>query len=147
VPFKPGRTDATAEMSDAASFDVLEPKADGFRNYLRRAAETVAGGVARRPCRVADLDAPEMAVLVGGLRVLNANYGGSKDGVFTEKPGALTNDFFRQLLDMGVEWKKWETNRGRRPQDRQGQMDGHRGRLVFATTNSSAPSPRSIRGR
>jgi catalase-peroxidase len=106
VPFKPGRTDATAEMSDAASFDVLEPKADGFRNYLGEQQKRSPAALLVDRAALLTLTAPEMAVLVGGLRVLNANYGGSKDGVFTEKPGALTNDFFVNLLDMGVEWKK-----------------------------------------
>ena len=106
VPFKPGRTDATAEMTDAASFDVLEPKADGFRNYLGEQQKRSPAALLVDRAALLTLTAPEMAVLVGGLRVLNANYGGSKDGVFTEKPGALTNDFFVNLLDMGVEWKK-----------------------------------------
>jgi catalase-peroxidase len=106
VPFKPGRTDATAEMTDAASFDVLEPKADGFRNYLCKKQKRPAPELLVDRAALLTLTAPEMTVLVGGLRALNANYDGSKHGVFTEKPGALTNDFFVNLLDMGVEWKK-----------------------------------------
>jgi catalase-peroxidase len=107
VPFSPGRTDASQEMTDVASFAVLEPAADGFRNYLRK-------GPHNRPAEhllvdrahLLTLTAPEMAVLVGGLRVLNANVGQSALGVFTERPGALTNDFFVNVLDMGTEWRK-----------------------------------------
>ena len=106
VPFTPGRTDATAEMTDAASFAVLEPKADGFRNY-------VADGFGGKPeealvdrANLLSLTAPEMTVLVGGLRVLGANHGDAKDGVFTERPGALTADFLVNLLDMGTEWSQ-----------------------------------------
>ncbi|HOC42672.1 MAG TPA: catalase/peroxidase HPI [Thermoanaerobaculales bacterium] len=106
VPFTPGRTDASQEQTDISSFAVLELKADGFRNYL-------AGGF-RRPAehllvdraQLLTLTAPEMTVLVGGLRVLGANHGGSKHGVFTDRPGALSNDFFVNLLDMGTEWKE-----------------------------------------
>ena len=105
VPFAPGRTDATEEQTDVASFAVLEPHADGFRNYL-------AAGQARRAeqllvdrAELLTLTGPEMTVLVGGLRVLGANTGGSPHGVFTGRPGTLTNDFFVNLLDMGTEWK------------------------------------------
>jgi catalase-peroxidase len=104
VPFSPGRTDASAEMTDADAFAVLEPKADGFRNYFR-------DGDKRRPEEVLvdrssllSLTAPEMTVLVGGLRVLGANFGHSAHGVFTSRPETLTNDFFVNLLDMGTEW-------------------------------------------
>jgi catalase-peroxidase len=106
VPFQPGRTDATAEMTDAASFDVLEPKADGFRNYLRPGQKRTPPELLVDRAALLTLTAPEMTVLVGGLRVLSANYDGSKHGVFTKTPGVLTNDFFVSLLDMGVEWKK-----------------------------------------
>ncbi len=106
VPFSPGRTDATEEQTDAESFEVLEPKADGFRNYLQP-------GLARRPeellidrANLLSLTAPEMTVLVGGLRVLNANHARSTEGVFTRRPEELTTDFFVNLLDMGVEWEK-----------------------------------------
>jgi catalase-peroxidase len=110
VPFSPGRTDATDAQTDAASFDVLEPKADGFRNYL-------SSGQARSPeqllvdrARLLNLTAPEMTVLVGGLRVLNANTGGTAHGVFTKRPGTLSNDFFVNLLQMGTTWTATSKN-------------------------------------
>jgi catalase-peroxidase len=104
VPFTPGRTDATAEQTDAESFEWLKPEADGFRNY-RRAKFTVADEeMLIDKAQLLTLSAPEMTVLVGGLRVLGANYNGSKHGVFTKRPGTLTNDFFVNLVDMGVAW-------------------------------------------
>ena len=106
VPFQPGRTDATAEMTDALSFEVLEPRADGFRNYLREGQKRTPADLLVDRAALLTLTAPEMTVLIGGLRALNTNYDGSKHGVFTDKPGALTNDFFVNLLDMSVEWKK-----------------------------------------
>jgi catalase-peroxidase len=106
VPFTPGRTDATQEMTDVESFAVLEPTADGFRNYHRKADNRPASELLVDRARQLTLTAPEMTVLLGGLRVLNANFGQSKLGVFTERPGSLTNDFFVNLLDMGVEWRK-----------------------------------------
>ena len=105
VPFAPGRTDATQEQTDVASFDVLEPIADGFRNYLKAKYTLPAEALLIDKAQLLTLTAPEMTVLVGGLRVLGANTGGSKHGVFTDKSGALTNDFFVNLLDMGTEWK------------------------------------------
>ena len=106
VPFAPGRTDATQEMTDVESFAVLEPTADGFRNYQRKDDLRSAPELLVDRARQLTLTAPELAVLVGGLRVLGANVGQSKLGVFTERPGALTNDFFVNLLDMGTEWRK-----------------------------------------
>ncbi len=106
VPFVPGRTDASAEMTDAASFDVLEPKADGFRNYVCKDQRRSPPELLVDRASLLTLTAPEMTVLVGGLRVLQANTQGVKHGVFTDRPGALTNDFFVNLLDMGVEWQK-----------------------------------------
>jgi catalase-peroxidase len=106
VPFTPGRTDATQEMTDVESFAVLEPKADGFRNYYRKGLERPAEALLVDRAFLLTLSAPEMTVLVGGLRVLGANAGQSKLGVFTDRPGALTNDFFVNLLDMGTEWRK-----------------------------------------
>lgn len=104
VPFTPGRTDATAEQTDEDSFNWLKPEADGFRNY-RRAAFTVADEeMLIDKAQLLTLSAPEMTVLVGGLRVLGANYNGSKHGVFTNRPGVLSNDFFVNLVDMGVAW-------------------------------------------
>ncbi len=106
VPFAPGRTDATQEMTDAESFEVLEPTADGFRNYQRKGDDRPMPELLVDRARELKLSAPEMTVLVGGLRVLNANVGQSGLGVFTERPGALTNDFFVNLLDMDTEWRK-----------------------------------------
>ncbi len=110
VPFTPGRTDATQEQTDVRSFVFLEPQADGFRNYLK-------SGVEGRPeewlidkARLLNLSPPEMTVLVGGLRVLEANFRNLPHGVFTERPGVLTNDFFVNLLDMGIEWQAVSEN-------------------------------------
>jgi catalase-peroxidase len=105
VPFSPGRTDATQEMTDVNSFAVLEPKADGFRNYLGKADRPAPELLVDR-AHLLTLSAPEMTVLVGGMRSLNANCGRSRHGVFTKRPGVLSNDFFVNLLDMGTEWKK-----------------------------------------
>jgi len=105
VPFKPGRTDASPDQTDAASFGVLEPKADGFRNYLKAKYSVSAEEMLVDKAQLLKLTAPEMTVLVGGLRVLNANHGQSKHGVFTTRPESLTNDFFVNLLDMGTIWK------------------------------------------
>lgn len=110
VPFAPGRTDASQEMTDVQSFAVLEPQADGFRNYFSSGNDRTAAEMLVDKADVLTLSAPEMTVLVGGLRALSANYDSSKHGVFTEKPGTLSNDFFVNLLDMGVEWKKSESN-------------------------------------
>jgi catalase-peroxidase len=104
VPFTPGRMDATEEQTDAESFDWLKPEADGFRNY-RRAAFTVADEeMLIDKAQLLELSAPEMTVLVGGMRVLGANYKNSKHGVFTSHPGTLSNDFFVNLVDIGVAW-------------------------------------------
>ena len=105
VPFAPGRTDASQESTDVESFSVLEPSADGFRNYVKGAnGASAAEELVERACMLT-LTAPEMTALVGGMRVLNANTGQSANGVFTERPGALTNDFFANLLDMSTEWQ------------------------------------------
>jgi catalase-peroxidase len=106
VPFAPGRTDASQEMTDVESFAVLEPTADGFRNYQRKGDDRPAPELLVDRARLLTLTAPEVTALVGGLRVLNANFGQSKLGVFTERPGSLTNDFFVNLLDMSTEWRK-----------------------------------------
>ena len=105
VPFTPGRMDASQEQTDAASFAVLEPKADGFRNYQKTRYAVSAEELLVDKAQLLTLTAPEMTVLVGGMRVLNANFGQTQHGVFTKKPEALTNDFFVNLLDMGTEWK------------------------------------------
>jgi catalase-peroxidase len=104
VPFTPGRTDATAAQTDAASFAVLEPQVDGFRNWRARAFSVAPEALLVDRAQLLRLSAPEMTVLVGGLRVLGANAGGSQDGVLTHRPGQLTNDFFVHLLDMGTVW-------------------------------------------
>ncbi|TVZ05571.1 catalase/peroxidase HPI [Trebonia kvetii] len=104
VPFTPGRTDATADQTDVESFAHLEPKADGFRNYVSKGQRLPAEYLLVDKANLLTLSAPEMTVLVGGLRVLGANYDGSKLGVFTETPGALTNDFFVNLLDYDTTW-------------------------------------------
>ncbi len=105
VPFTPGRTDATQEQTDVEAFEVLEPIADGFRNYLKTRFTVEAEHLLVDKAQLLTLSAPEMTVLIGGLRVLGANVGGAPHGVFTDRPGALTNDFFVNLLDMGTEWK------------------------------------------
>jgi len=105
VPFTPGRTDATPEQTDVASFAVMEPQADGFRNYQKKVYSVSAEELLVDRAQLLTLSAPEMTVLVGGLRVLGANVGQAQHGVFTERVGTLTNDFFVNLLDMGTEWK------------------------------------------
>jgi len=105
VPFTPGRTDASQEQTDVESFALLEPQADGFRNYQKKAFAVSAEEMLVDKAQLLTLSAPEMTVLVGGLRVLGANVGQSQHGVFTKRPGALTNDFFVNLLDMGTVWK------------------------------------------
>ena len=105
VPFTPGRADAPQEQTDEASFAVLEPAADGFRNYLKAKYSVSAEELLVDRAQLLTLTAPEMTVLVGGMRVLNTNFGQSKHGVFTKQPETLTNDFFVNLLDMGTEWK------------------------------------------
>ncbi len=104
VPFAPGRTDATAEQTDAESFAVLEPRVDGFRNYRQQAYAVSPEAMLVDKAQLLTLSAPEMTVLVGGLRVLGANHGGSTAGVFTKRPGQLTNDFFANLVDMSTTW-------------------------------------------
>jgi catalase-peroxidase len=105
VPFTPGRMDASEEQTDATSFAVLEPKADGFRNYQKAKYAVSAEEMLLDKAQLLTLTAPEMTVLVGGMRILNANFKNSKHGVFTNRPESLTNDFFINLLDMGTEWK------------------------------------------
>jgi catalase-peroxidase len=105
VPFTPGRMDASQEQTDVESFAVIEPLADGFRNYVKGRSPVLPEHLLVDKAQLLTLTAPEMTVLVGGLRVLDANYGGSRHGVFTDRPGVLTNDFFVNLLDMGNEWK------------------------------------------
>ena len=110
VPFAPGRTDASQEWTDEESFAVLEPTADGFRNYLQAEQRGTAEDLLVERACMLTLTAPEMTVLVGGMRVLNANTGQSEHGVFTDRPGTLTNDFFVNLLDMNTEWNETSTS-------------------------------------
>ena len=105
VPFAPGRTDASQEQTDAKSFAVLEPVADGFRNYLQTKYAVSAEEMLVDRAQLLTLTAPEMTVLVGGMRAMDANFGQSRHGVFTERPGTLTNDYFVNLLDMDTTWK------------------------------------------
>ncbi len=109
VPFHPGRTDATQEQTDVESFAVLEPRADGFRNYLRSGEKLQPEVLLVERAYMLDLTAPEMTVLVGGLRALGANVGGARHGVLTDRPGVLTNDFFANLLSPGTRWKASES--------------------------------------
>jgi catalase-peroxidase len=109
VPFAPGRTDASQENTDVDSFALLEPRADGFRNYARAGEKAPLEQLLLERAYLLGVTAPELTVLIGGLRALGANHGGSKHGMFTEKPGVLTNDFFVNLVDMGTEWKASET--------------------------------------
>jgi len=111
VPFRPGRTDATQEQTDVESFAVLEPEADGFRNYVRSDCSRTPEQVLLDKANLLTLTPAEMTVLVGGLRALGATYGGTQDGVLTHRPGVLTNDFFVNLLDMGIEWMPTDDKR------------------------------------
>ncbi|SDW84600.1 catalase/peroxidase HPI [Lysobacter enzymogenes] len=137
VPFAPGRMDASAEQTDIDSFAVLEPLADGFRNYLQGQYKPSAEALLVDRAQLLDLSAPELTALVGGLRVLGANAGGSKHGVFTDKVGALSNDFFVNLLDMGTVWKPTsdaqETFEGRDRKTGAAKWTGSRVDLVFGS--------------
>ena len=112
VPFSPGRMDASQEQTDVHSFAALEPAADGFRNYIRKGFEGSAAELLVDKAQLMALTAPEMTVLIGGLRALSANVGQSKHGVFTKRPETLTNDFFVNLLDMSTKWQKSTTSEG-----------------------------------
>ncbi|QDP83489.1 catalase/peroxidase HPI [Nocardia otitidiscaviarum] len=109
VPFRPGRTDATQENTDVESFAVLEPRADGFRNYVRSGEKAPLERLLLDRAYMLDVTAPQLTVLIGGMRALGANHGGSEHGVFTDRPGTLTNDFFVNLLDDNTEWKPSES--------------------------------------
>ncbi|MFJ4100499.1 catalase/peroxidase HPI [Amycolatopsis japonica] len=139
VPFTPGRTDATAEQTDVESFAPLEPTVDGFRNYRGKGHRLPTEYLLIDRANLLNLSAPEMTVLVGGLRVLGANAQQSQLGVFTEKPGALTNDFFANLLDMGVQWTATsadaEVFEGRDPATGEVKWTGTRADLVFGSNS------------
>ena len=138
VPFSPGRTDTTQELTDADSFAVLEPMADGFRNYLGKPDSRTAEELLVDRAQLLTLTAPEMTVLVGGMRALNANVGQSKVGVFTNRPGQLTNDFFVNLLDMKTKWHKSKNANVFQGLDRQTgdvKWEGSRVDLVFGSNS------------
>jgi catalase-peroxidase len=139
VPFTPGRVDATDEHTDAESFAALEPKADGFRNYLGKGNRLPAEYLLLDRANLLTLSAPELTVLVGGLRVLGANHAQSSHGVFTDAPGTLTNDFFVNLLDLGTEWKSTseaqDTFEGRDAATGEVKWTGTRADLVFGSNS------------
>ena len=137
VPFRPGRTDARQDQTDVASFTVLEPLADGFRNYLKGRSVVPAEHLLVDKAQLLTLTAPEMTVLVGGLRVLGANADGSDTGVLTDRPGTLSNDFFVNLLDMGTEWKATGDNRyaGHERKTGANKWTGSRVDLVFGSNS------------
>ena len=112
VPFTPGRMDASQEQTDVSSFSVLEPAADGFHNYIKKGHESLAADLLIDRANLLTLTAPEMTVLLGGLRTLDINFAHSQHGVFTKRPETLTNDFFVNLLDMGTKWQKSATSPG-----------------------------------
>ena len=146
VPFAPGRTDASQEQTDVEAFAVLEPRADGFRNYLRAGEKLPPETLLLDRANLLTLTAPEMTVLVGGMRALNANVGQSAHGVFTDRPETLTNDFFVNLLELGTEWKvsasTEDVYEGRDGHGR-GQADRHRRRPRLRV---ELPAPRHLRG-
>ncbi|WP_426808583.1 catalase/peroxidase HPI [Pseudomonas sp. WOUb67] len=137
VGFRPGRVDASQAQTDVESFAVLEPLADGFRNFTKARYSVKAEKLLLDKAQLLTLTAPELTVLIGGLRVLGANHGGSRQGVFTDRPGTLSNDFFRNLLDMGVEWKPTsadnEAFEGRDRKTGQVKWSGSRVDLVFGS--------------
>jgi len=138
VPFSPGRTDASQEQTDVDSFAVLEPAADGFRNYLRASEKAPVEELLLDRAQLLTLTAPEMTVLIGGMRALNANFGQSKHGVFTTVPGTLTNDFFANLLDMNTEWRPSSTEGVYEGRDRSSgkvKWTGTRVDLVFGSNS------------
>jgi catalase-peroxidase len=139
VPFAPGRMDARQDQTDVGSFAVLEPVADGFRNYVKGGIGIGAEHMLIDRAQLLTLTAPEMTVLVGGLRMLGANAGGAKHGVLTRKPETLTNDFFVNLLDMGTEWKPTSEARevfeGRDRKTGKVQWTGTRVDLVFGSNS------------
>ena len=144
IGFSPGRTDASQDQTDVHSFAVMEPKADGFRNYLRAQNGTSPEELLVDRAQLLNLTAPEMTVLIGGMRALGANFGQSKHGVFTKRPETLTNDFFVNLLDMNTTWQPSSTSEGvyrrARSQDGRSQVDRHarRSPLRFQLSAASA---------
>lgn len=139
VPFTPGRTDATAEMTDAESFEVLEPQADGFRNYLKGNFSVKSEELLVDKAQLMTLTAPEMTVLVGGMRALDANYDGSSHGILTDKPGTLSNDFFVNLLDISYDWSPVDNDQevfeGRDRKTGEVRWTGTRADLIFGSNS------------
>jgi catalase-peroxidase len=139
VPFSPGRMEASAEQTDVESFGVLEPFADGFRNYLKNKSLISTEAMLIDKAQLLTLSAPELTVLVGGMRALDANYDGSKHGILTDKPGALTNDFFVNLLDMRTVWKAADDHKeiyeGRDRTSGELKWTGTRADLVFGSNS------------
>ena len=139
VPFTPGRTDASQEQTDVESFAVLEPKADGFRNYIKASHFTTAEEMLLDKAQLLTLTAPEMTALVGGMRVLNTNFDYSNHGVFTKNPGTLTNDFFINGMDLGTKWSatsdKQETFEGRSRKTGEVKWTGTRVDLIFGSNS------------
>jgi hypothetical protein len=147
VPFAPGRGDATDEMTDAESFAVLEPIHDGYRNWLKKDYAVSAEELLLDRTQLMGLTAPEMTVLVGGMRVLGTNHGGTKHGVFTDRVGALTNDFFVNLTDMRYAWAadRRRPLRGPRAQHGRGEVDRHAGRSRLRVELDPARVRRALR--
>ena len=139
VPFSAGRTDATQDQTDVASFDVLQPLADGFRNYQAHQFKVTAEELLVDKAQLMTLTAPEMTVLVGGLRALNCNHGNAQHGVLTQRPGVLSNDFFSNLLDYNTTWKATDENKtvfeGRDRQTGAVKWTGTRVDLVFGSNS------------
>lgn len=139
VPFTPGRTDATQDQTDAHAFSVMEPLADGFRNYQKAGPAALAEVALIDKAQLLTLTAPEMTVLIGGLRAININTGGAKHGILTDKPGALTNDFFVNLLDMSTQWKSISDDQtlfeGRDRKTGEARWTGTRVDLVFGSNS------------
>jgi catalase-peroxidase len=139
VSFTPGRTDASQEQTDVKSFAVLEPAADGFRNYLKTKYSVLAEELLLDQSQLLTLTAPEMTVLIGGMRVLNTNFGNTKHGVFTKRPEVLTNDFFVNLLDMNTTWKPTSTDKdifeGRDSRNGEFKWTGTRMDLIFGSNS------------
>jgi catalase-peroxidase len=139
VPFTAGRVDATQAQTDVESFAVLEPRADGFRNYRQGNIGATTEALLISRAQLLTLTAPELTALVGGLRVLGANHGGSQQGVFTDQVGVLSNDFFVNLLDMGTEWKamgdQTELFEGRDRSSGELKYSGTRNELVFGSNS------------
>ena len=151
VPFTAGRTDASQEQTDAETFSVLEPRADGFRNYLRDGEKLSPETLLVERAYMLELSAPEMTVLVGGLRALGANAGGASHGVLTDRAGALTNDFFVNLLAPGTEWKASESTENvyeiRDLAQRRRPVDRHRGRPRLRIELAAPGDRRGLRRR